>query len=276
LSIALVTLAFKLTLPSTSKFVLVALCDSANDQGECYPSVSTLMAKCSLSDRGVQRALTALEADGYVRRELRNGRSTVYWITPNPRPNVTPDHQSPPTDVHPSPDTQSPPPPTHSHPTPERQSPITVNEPSIEPSVKQKKVAATDGPSIAELVNAGMTEQTASDFIAHKARLKAPLTQRAWADHQREARKAGWTVHDAAEKVMAKHWKGFEAKYVQDERGPTSSAPGRPPPESFRAQEQRLATERVAETSPRIARRMNPNPTFDYVDMETPDAPRLA
>jgi hypothetical protein len=55
-----------------------------------------------------------------------------------------------------------------------------------------------------------------------------------------------------------------------------SSPQGRPPPESFRAQEHRIAAERVAETSPRIARRMNPNPTFDYVDMEIPDAPRLA
>jgi hypothetical protein len=55
-----------------------------------------------------------------------------------------------------------------------------------------------------------------------------------------------------------------------------ASPQSRPPPESFRAQEHRIAAERVAEASPRIARRMNPNPTFDYVDMETPDVPRLA
>ena len=36
-------------------------------------------------------------------------------------------------------------------------------------------------------------------------------------DHVREAGKAGWTPLQAAEKVMAKSWKGFEAKYVANE-----------------------------------------------------------
>lgn len=235
MSITLVTLAFKLALPSTQKFVLVALCDSANDQGECYPSVPTLAEKCSLSERAVQTAIATLEGFGFVRREFRTGRSTVYWIdptpagyAPHPRTTCTPAPAAPPHDVHPTPAgaapggaPDAPPPPHDVHPTPAAPAPITVNEPSVEPSVKQKKGSVTDGPSVAELVEAGMAEKTAEDFIAHKASLKAPLTQRAWADHQREALKAGWTVHDAAEKVMAKHWKGFEAKYVATERAPT-------------------------------------------------------
>lgn len=69
-------------------------------------------------------------------------------------------------------------------------------------------------------------------------------------------------------------WLATWRTWVRKEDAPKPQ--GRPPPESFRAQEQRLAAERVAEASPRIARRMNPNPTFDYVDMETPDVPRLA
>lgn len=72
------------------------------------------------------------------------------------------------------------------------------------------------------LVEAGFDRVVAEEFIAHKSRLKAPLTERAWADHQREAAKAGWSVVDAAEKVMAKGWKGFEAAYVG-----VKSAPGR-------------------------------------------------
>jgi hypothetical protein len=86
------TLAFKAALPTAQKFVLVALCDSANDQGECYPSVPTLMAKCSMSDRGIQKAIGELAAAGYLRREFRNGRSTVYWMTPergSPHPRTT-------------------------------------------------------------------------------------------------------------------------------------------------------------------------------------------
>lgn len=72
--------------------------------------------------------------------------------------------------------------------------------------------------SASELVAAGFPDAVAAEFIAHKSRLKAPLTARAWADHVREAGKAGWTPLQAAEKVMAKSWKGFEAKYVAGER----------------------------------------------------------
>lgn len=68
------------------------------------------------------------------------------------------------------------------------------------------------------LVEAGFEAGAAAEFIAHKSRMKAPLTARAWADHVREAAKAGWSVVDAAEKVMARSWRGFEAKYVVDKR----------------------------------------------------------
>ena len=86
------TLAFKASLPSTPKFVLVALCDSANDQGECYPSVPTLAEKCSLSERAVQTAIATLEGFGFVRREFRKGRSTTYWISVNERIRSTQTH----------------------------------------------------------------------------------------------------------------------------------------------------------------------------------------
>lgn len=77
------------------------------------------------------------------------------------------------------------------------------------------------------LIAAGFRPDQADDFIACKIDRKAPLTVRAWEDHKREAMKAGWTPAAAAEKVMAKTWKGFEAKYVADEAKPrtgTSSA----------------------------------------------------
>lgn len=213
MSIALVTLAFKAPISATQKFVLVALCDSANDQGECYPSVPVLMAKCSLSERAVQAAVATLEGAGYLRREFRNGRSTVYWVTPDPRTTSTPAFAAPPHHVHPTPAPRAP--------TPAPRAPITVIEPSVEPKTKGKGAGAGAAPSEVpelELVAAGFDSHTAVDFIAHKARMKAPLTRRAWVDHLREAEKAGWTPQAAAEKVMAKAWRGFEAKYVENER----------------------------------------------------------
>jgi hypothetical protein len=80
---------------------------------------------------------------------------------------------------------------------------------------------------VAVLVEAGFDEQAANDFIAHKAGMKAPLTARAWADHLTESRKAGWSPSAAADKVMARSWKGFDARYVANE-----PAPGRPASQS--------------------------------------------
>ena len=71
--------------------------------------------------------------------------------------------------------------------------------------------------AVSVLVETGFDEQTAEEFIAHKTKIKAPLTARAWADHLTESAKAGWTPKAAAEKVMAKNWKCFEAKYVANE-----------------------------------------------------------
>jgi hypothetical protein len=131
MSIALMTLAWKSSLPAGQKMVLLALCDNANDQGECYPSITMLAEKCSMTTRSVQRHITDMEVAGIVARDMRNGRSTVYHI--NPRKFVTPDTLSPPTDCHPTPATVSPPPLTQSRPTPDMVSPITIKEPSVEP-----------------------------------------------------------------------------------------------------------------------------------------------
>lgn len=118
MSISLMTAAFRSSIQSTHKFVLVALCDNANDQGECYPSVSMLCEKTSLSDRAIQKSLAYLQEKGFIQRRERNGRSTYYYIS-DPRTWFTPEQCSPPNNVHP---------------TPERGSPITIKEPSLEPS----------------------------------------------------------------------------------------------------------------------------------------------
>lgn len=120
MSIKLMCAAFDAEVPSTQKLVLLALCDNANDDGHCFPSISTLERKCSLSDRAVQLAVGWLEANGFLTRQFRTGRATLYVMTPERR--------SPPNDVHPR--TIFTPPPNDVHPTPERGSPLTIREPS--------------------------------------------------------------------------------------------------------------------------------------------------
>jgi hypothetical protein len=143
-------------------------------------------------------------------------------------PHVTPDSDATPASVHPESGTDNRPP------------------SSSFPTVK-KKARSAPPPVVppSALVAVGFSCQQAVEFIDHKANVKAPLTARAWADHLKESAAAGWTPMAAAEKVMAKNWKGFEAKYVANEK------PGQIT-ESFA---QRAARERVEATVPGIAAR---------------------
>lgn len=60
------TWAWSAALPPTSKLVLMALADIADDLGICWPSHPTLAAKCSLTDRTLRRALCLLQAQKLV------------------------------------------------------------------------------------------------------------------------------------------------------------------------------------------------------------------
>ena len=141
MSIALMTLAWKSGYQSGQKMVLLALCDNANDQGECYPSISMLSAKCSLSERSVFKHIAELEQDGAIRRENRNGRSTIYHL--DPCKFCTPEESAPLKNLHTTPADTSPTPLHPVHPTPADSAPITINEPSIEPKKKKAAGAAS-------------------------------------------------------------------------------------------------------------------------------------
>jgi hypothetical protein len=138
------------------------------------------------------------------------------------------------------------------------QAPSTRKEP-------KEKAPAAPPPSVSDLVAAGFDEQTAVEFIAAKAARKAPLTARAWADHLREAAKAGWTPLAAADKVLAKSWKGFEAKYVANE--PIAGRPPQSSETSFTRDRKAQAAAWMGSAAPR---------TGEVIDMETPNGPRLA
>ena len=81
MSIALMTDVWKVNIQSAKKMVLLALADSANDEGtNCFPSVATIIEKCSMGERTVFRHLASLEEDGFISRHERPGRSTNYVL----------------------------------------------------------------------------------------------------------------------------------------------------------------------------------------------------
>lgn len=232
MSILLVTEAFKADLPCAQKFVLVAVCDSANDQGECYPSVETLASKCSLTVRAVQMALRAITSAGFLNSTFRAGRSTVYtvnnpskWPKPlndvhpisvatpeprsplkekNPRTTFTPESHSPLNDVHHGGEGRSG--------GGEGRSPITVTKPSSNQKTQRRTLSAES------LVSRfGVSEQVANDWLAVRKAKRAALTETAMADVEREATKAGLTVAQAIELCAARSWQGFKASWVTTE-----------------------------------------------------------
>lgn len=66
----------------TSKLVLLALADNANDAGVCWPSIPKVAERCSLDERSVYRAIATLEGCGHVTTEARPGKSTIYRVHP--------------------------------------------------------------------------------------------------------------------------------------------------------------------------------------------------
>lgn len=90
----------------SERFVLLALADYANDQGECWPSLDGVAARVCMDVRSVRRILRRLEADGWLETQVGGGRSgcNSYRINPDPvsefgkykpGPSVPPDTESP-------------------------------------------------------------------------------------------------------------------------------------------------------------------------------------
>lgn len=67
-----IRLARKATGPPSARLVLYAIASFANERGESFPRVGTLMDATGLTRRGVQKALRNLQADGWI--SVRPGR----------------------------------------------------------------------------------------------------------------------------------------------------------------------------------------------------------
>ena len=128
MSVQAVGWALKLDIPAATKFVLVALCNYADDKGRCWPSQESLARDTSMSDRTVRRHVKQLEEAGLITRKGRwkdggSRTSDMFWIHIEPNRNESPVSQTIPDnhDTHTGQMTQS---------IPDTES----GEPSLEPS----------------------------------------------------------------------------------------------------------------------------------------------
>jgi hypothetical protein len=96
------TRVWDLDLPDSDKIVLLALADCANDEGHCWPSVASLVRKCSKSERTIQGSIKRLEAEGLLVRREVPGKGCNYTVLPRtpaanaPRSDNAPAKASPP------------------------------------------------------------------------------------------------------------------------------------------------------------------------------------
>lgn len=71
--------AWELELPSHLKIVLLSLADQANDDGECWPSQSTIGRRCGTSTRQVSTNLRTLRDMGLIEMVKRRRRKTAVY-----------------------------------------------------------------------------------------------------------------------------------------------------------------------------------------------------
>lgn len=93
MSVRVMTEVWALALPDSQKIVLLALADSANDEGHCWPSMLSLARKCSKGQRTVQGVIKSLVDAGHVTRREVAGRGCEYWV--HPRKDCTPAETAP-------------------------------------------------------------------------------------------------------------------------------------------------------------------------------------
>lgn len=63
--------AWEQKLPPVPKLILMALADNADDHGYCWPKMKTIAAKCSTSERTIQRTIKTLLAAGMLKKDAR-------------------------------------------------------------------------------------------------------------------------------------------------------------------------------------------------------------
>ena len=100
MSLKLMAQVWPIQMRQNDKFVLMALADNANDEGLCWPSISTLCTKTCLSRRGLQLSINRLIHASYLERVKRDGRSSHFYVSPLRTPCAPQDIRSAPRAHH--------------------------------------------------------------------------------------------------------------------------------------------------------------------------------
>lgn len=71
-----------------------------------------------------------------------------------------------------------------------------------------------------------VSEQTWSDFLAHRKAKRAPVTETVLAGIRREAEIAGWSLESALVETVSRGWQAFKAAWVENSKPQNSTDSG--------------------------------------------------
>jgi hypothetical protein len=80
MAIKVMAAVWETDLDQTKKLVMLALADWSNDAGECWPHLSTIAAKCSISERTVSRTISELVKGEWIEKKNFGRGGTIYYI----------------------------------------------------------------------------------------------------------------------------------------------------------------------------------------------------
>lgn len=256
MSARLMGMAFKTGIPRGQRFVLVKLCDCANDEGLCYPSQETVAEDTGFGETAVQQHIKWLKENNFIksarRQRGRERQSDIYRINvallekcyaeaAKRKAERRAKMREEPSDFEPS-DFGSKNPQILSH-EPSDFGGSLYEEPSVEPSVEPSELnarAARDPADHAEtekragaakskpakpvkheaglvlLAAYGITGQVAEDFLQVRKAKRQPLTETAMRLIAGEAEKCGMTARDAVLYAIGNGWGSFRAEWLQN------------------------------------------------------------
>ncbi len=205
MSVKVMTLVWSLDLPDSQKIVLLALADSANDEGHCWPSMASLAKKCSKGERTVQGVIRELVEAGHLTRREVMGKGCNYTV--HPRRDCAPAETAPPQPLRATP--------AETAPHPRSRCAQTVKEPSKNRKSNARERACEKPDDVSDRVW--------SSFTAHRKARRAQITDLVLETIRDQANRAGWPMDAALTEMVTRNWQGFKAAWVADLPKPAKS-----------------------------------------------------
>ena len=201
----------------SERFVLLALADYANDEGECWPSIEGVARKTCLTDRGVRKIMRRLEETGWLEIEAGGGRKNCNLYRIKTLNIVQPERRSPLNVVPENPEPRS------LNPEPCSAEPSgTIKEPSESNSARE----------IVEVLCRWTSGEAARSFVAYRRKQKGKaLTLTAakrLASNLQEIFNAGGDTDDALGLAEERGWQSIKPEWYFNDKQRADRGANRP------------------------------------------------